>query len=273
MILVTGATGILGRLVVGHLLERVPATEIAVAVRNPDQAADFATRGVDVRRGDYNDPDSLRTAFTGVETVLFISAPISDSGRLDQHRNVVSAAADAGVGRIAYTSGLGADFVDEGVLGEHHQTEEWITEAGPPFVALRHPIYSELYINSGLQAAIEAGELTSSTGGRGLNTATRADLAEAAATVVAAQDGSATYNFTGSLWTYPELADVLSEVSGHRVVYREVDSEEGFLGMLAEVVRAGGFEVQTDDLERVLGRPPMSLRDTVIAALPALQSR
>ncbi|MFG1813583.1 NAD(P)H-binding protein [Kribbella sp. NPDC049174] len=271
MILVTGATGILGRLVVDRLLDRLPATDVAVIVRDPDQAAEVAARGVDVRRGDYDDPDGLRAAFAGAGTVLFISAPVTVSGRLEQHRNVVRAAAAAEVGRIAYTSGLGADFVDEGVLGEHHQTEEWIAESGLPAVILRHPIYSELYINPGLQTAIEAGELTSSTGGRGLNTATRADLAEAAAAAVTATEVSATYNFTGSVWTYPELAEVLGEVSGRPVAYREVESEEGFLGALAEVIRAGGFEVQTDDLERLLGRPPMSLRGTVLAALPALQ--
>jgi len=271
MILVTGATGMLGRQVVDRLLDRLPATDVAVLVRDPAKAAELAARGVDVRLGDYDDPDSLRAAFAGAGTVLFISAPVTYSGRLEQHRNVVHAAAATDVGRIAYTSGVGADFVDEGVLGEHHQTEEWIAQSGLPAVILRHPIYSELYINPGLQAAVEAGELTSSTGGRGLNTATRADLAAAAASAVTATEPSATYNFTGSLWTFPELAEVLGEVSGRPVAYREVETEEGFLGVLAEVIRSGGFEIETDDLERVLGRPPMTLRETVLAALPALQ--
>lgn len=273
MILVTGATGILGRLVVDRLLELIPAGDIAVAVRRPDELAELSDRGVDVRQADYNDPDSLRAAFAGAETLLFISAPIQETGRLDQHRNVVSAAAESGLDRIAYTSGLGADFVDEGVLGEHHRTEEWIAETGLPALALRFPIYSELYLNPGLYEAVDAGELTSSTRGRGLNTATRADLGAAAAEVIATADGPATYNFTGTLWTYPELAAVLGEVSGRPVAYRELETEEGFLGELAEVVRWGGFELQTDDLERVLGRPPMTLRETVLAALPEVGSR
>jgi NAD(P)H dehydrogenase (quinone) len=268
MMLVSAATGEFGRLVVDRLLESVPASDVAVAVRNVGGAADLADRGVEVRFGDYDDPSSLREAFSGVDSLLFISAPVTDSGRLEQHRNVVTAAKDAGVGMLVYTSGLGADFVDEGVLGEHHQTEQWISESGLPYVLLRHPIYSETYINAGLHVAIEAGEITSSTQGRGLNTATRADLAQAAAAVLTAPNGSSdAYNFTGPLWTYPQLAEVLSEVSGRPVVYREVDDEEGFLGMLAEVVRYGGFEVQTDDLQRVLGRPAMNLRESVGAAL------
>lgn len=268
MILISAATGEYGRLVVDGLLGRVPAAEVAVAVRNPGSAADMSARGVDVRYSDYDDLPSLRAAFRGVDALLFISAPVTDSGRLEQHHNVVTAAKDADVGMLAYTSGLGADFVDEGVLGEHHQTEQWIIESGLPYALLRHPIYSEMYLNAGLHAAIEAGEITSSTRGRGLNTATRADLAQAAAAVLTAPNGSSiTYNFTGPLWTYPLLAEVLSEVSGRPVVYREADDEQGFLGMLAEVVRYGGFEVQTDDLQRVLGRPAMSLRESVVAAL------
>ncbi len=263
MILVSAATGELGRLVVDSLLDRIRAAETAVAVRNPDTAADLSARGVDVRHGDYDDPSSLRTAFTGVDALLFISAPVTESGRLEQHHNVVKAAEDAGVGMLAYTSGLGADLVDE--------TEQWITQSGMPYRLLRHPIYSETYINAGLHSAIEAGELTSSTRGRGLNTATRADLAEAAAVVLTAPNSSPNaYNFTGPLWTYPQLGEVLGEVSGRPVAYREVDAEQGFLEMLAEIVRYGGFEVQTDDLQRVLGRPAMSLRESVVAALQSL---
>jgi NAD(P)H dehydrogenase (quinone) len=116
MILVSAATGEFGRLVVDRLLEGVPAAELAVAVRNPGKAADISARGIDVRQGDYDDQASLRTAFSGVDALLFVSAPVIDSGRLEQHQNVVTAAKDAGVGLLAYTSGLGADFVEEGVL-------------------------------------------------------------------------------------------------------------------------------------------------------------
>lgn len=269
MIMVSAATGQLGRLVLDRLLDRVTVAEVAVAVRDPGKAADLAARGVQVRHGDYEDPATLRRAFDGADRLLFISSPDTESGtRAARHRGVVAAARDAGVEMIAYTSGLGADVVKEGVLGEHHATERAIRDSGIPYTILRHPIYSDFFINPGLHAAVEAGELTSSSGGRGFNTAFRADLAEAAAVVLTGSGhiGRA-YDFTGPLWTYPELAAVLSNVSGRTIRYREVDGDEGIMAMIGPLVRSGGFELQTADLERVLDRPATSLNAAVAAAL------
>jgi len=271
MIVVSAATGEFGRLVVSRLLERLPASEIAVAVRNPARAQHLAERGVDVRLGDYDRPESLLTAFSGADRLLFISSSMSDD-RVVQHRGVVEAARVAEVGGIVYTSGLGADFVDEGVLGEHHATEQAIVDSGLPCTLLRHPIYSDFFINSELSQAIEAGEIVSSTGGRGLNTATRADLAEAAANVLTGPEHlRRTYDFTGRLWTYPQLAAVLTDMVGRTVVYRDVDEDEGIVGILGlgPVIRSGAFERQTGDLEHVLGRPAASLEDAVATALRA----
>lgn len=271
MIVVSAATGQLGRLVVQHLLERVPATEVAVAVRNPDRAADLAARGVAVRHADYGIPETLRPAFDGGDRLLFISGPLGE-GRVAEHRDVVAAARDVGVAQIAYTSGLGADFVEEGPLGEHRATELAILDSGVPYTLLRHPIYSDFFISPDLRASIEAGELTSSTGTWALNTAGRADLAEAAAVVLTDEGHSGrAYDFTGQLWTYPQLADVLTRMSGRTVTYREVTEDDGIVGMLGlgPIIRSGGFEVQTPDLQQVLGRPPASLEDAVEAALAA----
>jgi NAD(P)H dehydrogenase (quinone) len=268
MIVVSAATGQLGRLVVRHLLERVPATEVAVAVRNPDRAADLAARGVAVRHADYEIPETLRAAFDGGDRLLFISG--QGEGRVAQHCDVVAAARDLGVAQIAYTSGLGADFVEDGVLGEHHATEQAILDSGVPYTLLRHPIYSDFFISPDLHASIEAEELTSSTGTWGLNTASRADLAEAAAVVLTDEGHSGrAYDFTGRLWTYPQLADVLTRMSGRTVTYREDADDDGIVGMLGlgPIIRSGGFEVQTSDLQRVLGRPATSLEDAVEAAL------
>ncbi|HYO18985.1 MAG TPA: NAD(P)H-binding protein [Dermatophilaceae bacterium] len=274
MIIVSAATGQYGRLVVEHLLERVPAGELAVAVRDSAKANDLAVRGVRVRYADYDEPESLVGAFRGADRLLFISSPVvdQDRSRLIQHRNVVAAAGEAGVEMIAYTSGLSADVVeaDVPILGDHHVTEQAIQQSGVPYVMLRHPLYTELFINASLRSAIETGELTSNTGGRGMNTASRADLAEAAAAILTdAEDRVNAYDFTGRLWTYPDLAAALGEVSGRPVSYREVDEDAGAIGMmgLAPFVRSGGFEVQTPDLEAVLGHPAASLHDAVAAAL------
>jgi NAD(P)H dehydrogenase (quinone) len=275
MIVVSAATGEFGRLVVERLLDSVDPSEVAVAVRDPAKADRWAERGVDVRFGNYDDAASLEAAFGRTDQLLFISGPVAEdvtSRRVDQHRNVVDAATRAGVGRIVYTSGLGADAVEEGVLGEHHATERMIAESGWQFTFLRHPIYHDFFVTPYLQQAVDAGELTSNTGGRGLNTATRADLAEAAAAVLTNEEHNrGAYDFTGRLWSYPELAQVLTDVTGRPVQYRETDTDDGIVGMLglAEFIRSGGFEYQSPDLEHVLGHPPMSLRDTVEQALKA----
>jgi NAD(P)H dehydrogenase (quinone) len=123
---------------------------------------------VRVRHGDHEEPDSLRDSFNGADRLLFISAPSSDSGeRKRQHHNVVDAARTSGVGHLVYTSGLGADVGKEGGLADHHASQRAIRNSGLPCTIVRHPIYSEWFINSGLRRSIEAGELTSSSGAEG----------------------------------------------------------------------------------------------------------
>ena len=269
MITVMAGSGQFGRLVVDRLLERVAPGEVAVAVRDTDRAADLGARGIDVRHGDFDDPASLSAAFAGTEVLLFISAPTEEPGaRVPQHRNVVDAALGAGVGSIVYTIGLGADVVEDGLLGEHHATEQAIRDSGLPHTLLRHPIYSDFFFHPGLRSAVEAGELTGSVGAWGLNTASRADLAEAAANVLTDGDHrGAAYDFAGPRWTYPELAAVLSEVGGRPVTYREVEADEGVMVMIGPAVRSGAFERQTGDLEQVLGHPATSLESAVATAL------
>ncbi|MGW3367452.1 NAD(P)H-binding protein [Streptosporangium canum] len=270
MIVVSAASGALGRLVVEQLLTRVPAGEVVAAVRDPGAAADLAARGVQVRRGDYDDPASLREAFGGAGRLLLISSPELDPARrLAQHLAAIDAAGIAGVGALAYTSFLGAGSDGTGVTEAHHATEKAILGSGLPYTMLRHPYYSEAFLNPGLRAAVASGELTDATGGRGLNTASRADLAEAAANVLTG-DGhlGRGYDFTGPLWTYPQLARTLAEVSGVPVARREgADDASGALRWLNGQVRAGALETQTGDLREVLGRPATTLRQAVTAAL------
>ncbi|MEO6089846.1 MAG: NAD(P)H-binding protein, partial [Umezawaea sp.] len=132
MIVVTGATGHLGKLVVEGLLQKVPANEIVAAVRTPEKAADLAARGVQVRKADYSDPASLVEAFKGADKVLLISG--SEVGqRVPQHTAVVEAAKEAGVGHLLYTSILFADTTTMLLAGEHKATEQVIRDSGIPF--------------------------------------------------------------------------------------------------------------------------------------------
>ncbi|MFF3669777.1 NAD(P)H-binding protein [Microtetraspora malaysiensis] len=244
MIVISAASGQLGRLVIDRLSGR---TDVVAVVRDPARAPE----GVPVRRGDYDDPASLRVAFDGAARLLLISSPELDPAqRIAHHLAAVDAAVEVGVGAVAYTSFLGAGTVATGVTEAHHATEKAVRDSGLPYTLLRHPYYGDAFVPEP-----SGGELTGSTGGRGLNTAFRSDLAEAAANVLTT-DGhlGRAYDFTGPLWSYPELADALG------MTYREVpDSGPGPMAWLNAQVRAGALEYQSDDLERVLGRPAESM--------------
>ena len=121
-ILVTGASGQLGRLVITTLLKTVPPSQIIATARNPETIADFSARGVEVRAADYTRPETLEPAFAGVDHLLLISS--SEIGqRLPQHCNVIAAAKKAGVKLLTYTSVLHADVSLLGLAEEHRQTE------------------------------------------------------------------------------------------------------------------------------------------------------
>ncbi|TIU82400.1 MAG: KR domain-containing protein, partial [Mesorhizobium sp.] len=142
MYAVTGATGQLGRLVIGALLKTVPADRIVAAVRDPAKASDLAECGVIVREADYRRPDKLRSALAGVEKLLLISST-EVKGRLPRHRAVIDVARAAGVSLIAYTSMLHADTSPAMLAIEHRQTEEVIAASGLPAVILRNGWYTE----------------------------------------------------------------------------------------------------------------------------------
>ncbi|MEV6931782.1 NAD(P)H-binding protein [Dactylosporangium sp. NPDC051485] len=262
----TGASGALGRLVVRRLLELVPAERIVAVVRNEGKVRDLAERGVQVRLGDYDDPDGLERAFGGIGRLLIISSPDLDTDRRTrQHRHAAEAAARAGAGLVAYTSFLGADAQPEGPNAAHHATERAIRETGRPYTFLRNPFYTDAFIHPGLRQAVGAGELTSGTGGRALNTASRRDLAAAAAEVLTTDghEGRA-YDLTGPLWTYPELAAALQARFQTPVSYRE-QPPPGPMAFLHALAKGGALERQTGDLQRLLGRPPATLEETVAA--------
>ncbi|SCE36108.1 NAD(P)H dehydrogenase (quinone) [Streptomyces sp. DfronAA-171] len=267
MIVVTAAAGQYGRLVVEGLLAR--GVPVAAVVRRPERAAGLAASGAEVRYGDYDDADSLRAAFTGAERLLLVSSPELETGRrVAQHATAVDAARAAGVGLLAYTSFLGADARAEGMTAAHHATERHIEASGLPYTLLRHPFHSDTFLHTGLREAVAAGVLEDGTGGRGLNTASRADLAEAAVRVLTGERALPAYDLTGAPWTYRQLAGTLTRVSGAPVAYTERASPvPGPAGWLDGQIRAGALEHWTDDLADLLGRPPTSLEEAVRGVL------
>ncbi|WP_323100852.1 SDR family oxidoreductase [Intrasporangium sp. YIM S08009] len=283
-ILVTAASGHLGRLVVDALLRRgVAPSDVVATARKPEALAELADRGVEVRRADYDDPASLDTAFAGVDRLLFVSGSEVGS-RIPQHRNVVDAAVRAGVGLVAYTSITRADTSELALATEHRATEEMIEASGLAHVFLRNSWYLENYTGQ-LPTYLEHGAVIGSAGDGRVSAATRADYAEAAAAVLAEDGhGGRAYELGGTAFTLAELAATVARVSGTEVVYRDLSVEdyaaalvaaglpEGYAHALADSDRgiaAGALFTDTGDLERLIGRPTTTLEDAVRAALPA----
>ena len=280
-IVVTGATGHLGRLIVESLLSRgVPAAGIVALGRDVAKVADLAERGVDVRHADYGDPEGLAAAFKGGDVLMFVSG--SEAGqRLPQHRNVVDAAKAAGVGRVVYTSAPKADTSSLILAAEHRATEQMIAESGLPCTVLRNGWYLENYTGQ-LPAYLEHGIAGAAGEGR-ISAATRADLAEAAAAVlVGGGHESRVYELGGEPFTMGELAAAVSAATGRQVTYTDLPEQqftevlvgaglpESFATVLADAdrgARQGDLYVDRADLERLLGRPATPLAEAIRAAL------
>jgi NAD(P)H dehydrogenase (quinone) len=284
-LLVTGASGHLGRLVVEALLDRgTPAADIVATARNTDAIADLAERGVEVRRADYDDPASLDAAFAGVDRLLFVSG--SEVGaRIAQHTNVVEAAKRAGVGFVAYTSITRADSSDLALAAEHRATEELLAASGLSHALLRNSWYLENYTGQ-LSTVLEHGALLGAARDGRVSAATRADYAAAAAAVLAGGDhDGAVYELGGDhAFTLADFAAAVARVSGREVVYRDLSVEdytaalvaaglpEGYAAVLADSDRGiaeGALFTDSGDLSRLAGRPTTDLEDAVRAALVA----
>lgn len=231
MILITGATGNLGRHVVAGLLERVPAAQLAVAVRDPSKAQDFAARGVAVRRADYNDPASFDRALAGIDKVLLISS--SEVGRrAAQHQTVIDAAKRAGVELIAYTSILRADSSPLALAEEHKATEQALQASGVPHVLLRNGWYFENYTEH-LAPALQHATFIGSAGAGRISAASRADYAAAAVEVLTtAGHAGKTYELAGDdAFSMAELAAQVSKQVGRAIGYQDLPAEN-YLGAL-----------------------------------------
>jgi NAD(P)H dehydrogenase (quinone) len=288
-IVITGATGQLGRLVVEALLDHnVPAGQIVATGRNLAKVADLADRGVQVRQVDYSDPESLRQAFSGAEKVLLISG--SEVGRrLEQHRNAIMAAKDAGVGLIAYTSIANAGSTGMQLAAEHKATEEALVASGVPFALLRNGWYLENYTDQ-LGTFLEHGAVLGSAGDGRVSAATRADYARAAAAVLL-RDGQAgkVYELGGdTAFTLSELAAEVGAAAGQPVTYRDLPVGQytevlvgaglpaGYAAILADSdlgIARGELLVTSGDLSALIGRPTTTLREAVRAAAGAAASQ
>lgn len=271
-ILITGATGNLGRLVIHSLLERgADPQSIVAGARDLSKAGDLGVRRV---RLDYADPASIAAALDGVDAVLLISG--SEVGqRAAQHQAVIDAAQAAGVTKFVYTSAPKATTSDLVLAPEHKATEEAIAAAGLPAVILRNNWYTENYA-ADLARGAETGVLAAGAGDGRVASASRRDFAEAAA-VVLLEDGhiGQVYELGGDVaWTYDDLAAAIAEISGREVVYRPLTADEqlaalqsagldegtaGFVVALDAGIASGALAETDGTLTRLIGRPTTPL--------------
>jgi NAD(P)H dehydrogenase (quinone) len=234
MIIVTGATGALNGATVEHLLKRVPASEIAVAVRDPAKAQHFADWGVTVRRGDYADPSSLPGAFAGADQLLLVSSNDPAADAVSLHRSAIDAAVTAGAGRILYTSHQGAaPGTPFGPGRDHAATEQLLASSGVAWTSLRNGFYAHS-LNWLTGPWRETGVIAVPADGPVSWTA-REDAAEAAAVILAsngAYDGPTTLTARAAP-TFGEIATIASELTGRTIKSVVMDQDEWAAAQIA----------------------------------------
>ncbi|MFE1192494.1 SDR family oxidoreductase [Streptomyces olivaceoviridis] len=280
-IVVTGATGHLGRHVVEQLLEKVPAERITAVVRDEAKAAGLAARGVKLAVADYNVPETFDGLFAPGDKVLLISGNEFDKGRVGQHTVVIEAAKAAGVALLAYTSAPGT--LTAALADDHRATEQVLLASGLPYSLLRNGWYHENYTEN-LAPVLEHGAVVAAAGDGRVSSAARADYAAAAVAVLTGEGHeNTTYELGGDeAWSFAEYAAELSRQTGREIVYNPVPVEAltGILtgagvpapvaGILAGVdasIEKGELVVSSGDLSRLTGRPTTPLAQAVTAAL------
>ncbi|MDH7794595.1 MULTISPECIES: SDR family oxidoreductase [unclassified Beijerinckia] len=282
MIIVTGATGQLGSLIVERLLELIPAGQVAASARDPRKAGHLASRGVQVRRGDFSEPDSLAAAFEGATQVLIVSSNARAHGgdTLAQHRAAIDAARTAGARRIVYTSHMGASASSAfPPMHDHAATEAMLRDTGIAWTALRNGFYAES-VPQYLGNTAASGVLEAPLDGKVSWTA-HADLAAAAAHALTDEgrlDGPTPPLTAPDALDFADIAKILSDLSGRPIERRMIaDSEQEArlaarglppaiiaiaLG-LYRAARAGEFAATDPTLKSLIGRPPITLREVL----------
>jgi len=282
MIVITGANGRLGRLIVRGLAARIGAEHTIAAVRTPAKAEDLVALGVQVRQADYDRPKTLAEAFAGAEKVLLISG--SEVGRrVGQHQAVIDAAKRAGVPHLLYTGILGGPEADFPLAHEHKLTERAILESGLTHTFLRHGWYSENYTEN-LATVLTNKVIVGNAGEGRVASATRQDFAEAAVAVLSTDGHDNTaYELSGDeAWSLPEYAAEISRQSGTPIAYQEVPAathKEILLGAglsepwadtlvtVDDAIARGLLARRTGDLARLIGRPTTPIADSIAAGL------
>ncbi|RQO30800.1 NAD(P)-dependent oxidoreductase [Taibaiella sp. KBW10] len=283
-ILITGATGGLGGAVVNFLKSQVPVSDIAILARNAEseQVKAYQNEGIGVKIGTYDDKNSLIKAFTGIDILYFVSGNDIDA-RMAQHEQVVSAAKEAGVKHILYTSTVRKNESAAAplypVVSTHVQTEEWIKASGMTYTILRHNLYAEVILMFLGDQLLQTKSIFLPTGDGKTSFVVREDFAQAEANIIAqaAQHENKIYELNGTeQLSFAEIGTIIAGASGTELQYTSPDvttftdalSAAGLpsvvidtLSQFSQAIAAGEFDTVTDDLARLLGKAPQSVSE------------
>jgi NAD(P)H dehydrogenase (quinone) len=283
MILVTGATGHFGNATINSLLQKgAQPSQILALVRNESAIADeLKNKGVNTIIGDYDNYNSLLTAFAGVEKLLFVSS--SDIiKRSAQHQNVINAAKEAGVKHLIYTSFQRKNESDTSplwiVAQSHIQTEKWLKESGINYTILKNNLYMDFLPAFIGEKVAEIGFIYVPAENGKVSAVLRSEMAEAAANILLTDGHMAKeYDFTNvEAVSYHEIAAIIADIIKKPVNYVSPSAEEyaktlssyglppeavGIFSSFAVAQAQGELDVESTDLEKLLGRKPTAVKD------------
>ncbi len=288
MIIVTGATGKLGQLIVEKLSAKMPAGQIGVSVRDCSKATALSDRGIRVRQADFTGPARLLHAFEGASQVLIISSNSGGAAAVEQHRNAISAAREAGAQRVLYTSHMGASISSAfAPMRDHAATEEALKSSGLAFTSLRNGFYASSAVMM-MGPFLKTGKVVAPPDGP-VSWTTHEDLADAAVLALTGEgklDGI-TAPLTGSeALNLAQLAGLASELMGRETTRITISDEEQRSLMLSrgtpqplvdlfeglyKASRANEFARVDATLEQLLCRPPVSMRHVLMDLIKTQQ--
>lgn len=277
-ILVTGATGKLGSLVIENLLELLPVENIVISVRDISKAKQLKEKGIDVRYGDFDRPETLKEAFKEIDKILIISTDGDNETRIRQHKNAVIEAKNSGIKFIAYTSVGKADTSSLPLAIVHKETENFIKESGISYSFLRNNWYLENEIN-GFKEAISTGVWTNSIGNAKVGWALRKDYAKACAKVLTTEGHENTiYELSRKPISIRDLAMYVEKLKSKQITVNDIDEGTysnilktnglpdpvvNFIVGLQNSIKNNSLDIESNDFEKILQEPITSIEDSI----------
>jgi NAD(P)H dehydrogenase (quinone) len=284
MILVTGASGQFGNAAIDFLIQKgIASNQISALVRTAEKADEFKNKGVQSAIGDYDNYASLVSAFSGVDKLLFVSG--SDiTKRMAQHENVINAAKEAGVNHIVYTSFQRKDESESSplwiVAQSHIQTENLLKASGLNYTILKNNLYMDFLPGFIGEGVLDSGVIYVPAENGRVSAVLREEMAEAAASVLSSTGHeNKEYDFTNTeAISYNDIAQTISEVTGKKIAYQSPSVDEygkalsgygvpseviGIFSSFAVAQSKGELDVESNDLENLLGRRPLSVKNFI----------